>query len=132
MIARCITIVLCICLTAHTLTPFSDHPEFATFSRLVEHFQEHQEHEHISFLQFLLLHYSPFSHHSSSTEHHSLPFHSPITSLHSTLHSCLAAIAASEALALQGNITQTPLPALSRFYLYLFYAAIFQPPKNCC
>ena len=127
---RFASILLCLCLSANTLAPFSDGTEIERFSRLVEHFQEHQQRETISFVNFLFLHYSPFSKHlaSSTDEHHSLPFHAPLSSAHSAISSYFPVIA-SCTLIIAVQTFQTFLPVAPRSHAFLLYTSIFQPPK---
>lgn len=130
MLHRFASIVLCLCLSANTLAPFSDGTEIERFSRLVEHFQEHQQVEAISFVNFLLLHYSPFSKHSASSgnDHHSLPFHAPLSSAHSAFSSYFPVIV-SCTLVTPVQTFQKFLPISPRSHVFLLYTSIFQPPK---
>jgi len=128
MLHRFTSILLVVCLSASTLAPFSDGTEIERFSRLIEHFQEHQQREEISFVNFLLLHYSPFSEHSSSNDHHSLPFHSPLTSAHNST-TIYVPVLAGCIITTPLQTFQTFLPALPRSHAFLLYTSIFQPPK---
>jgi hypothetical protein len=128
MMYRFASIFLCLCLSFQTLTPFSDSSEIGALAHLLEHFQEHQEHDHISFISFLLLHYSPFSEHSSSDEHRSLPLHSPLTSVHHAVNIFLpfGNDFTINTLA-ESNRSLVPLTLCS--HTFLLYVSIFQPPK---
>lgn len=129
MMYRIASIFLCLCFSFQTLTPFSDSSESGALSHLLAHFQEHQQLEHTSFISFLLLHYSPFSKHSSSNEHRSLPLHTPLSSACCSVAMFLAASTYSFfVVSLQSS--QRYLPSSVCAHIFFFYSSIFQPPKH--
>ena len=129
MTYRIASIFLCLCLIFQTLTPFSESTEIGKFSHLLEHFQEHQQHEHINFITFLFLHYSPFSEHSSSNDHHhSLPFHSPLTSVHHAA-SVFPPFVSNCIICAPVESRRSLVSRTFCLYTFLWYTSIFQPPK---
>ncbi len=130
MLHRFASILLCVCLSANSFIPLSDNAEIGRLRHLVEHFQEHQQAEAISFIDFLLKHYSPFSKHStsSSNDHHSLPFHAPLSTGHSAASPYLHVVA-NHTLFLPVQTLQKFRPLPNKCQTFLLYTSIFQPPK---
>jgi hypothetical protein len=122
---------LCAALLAVLLTTSAVMPllnDKHAVSALAEHYREHAEQDHISFFEFLLVHYNPASPHNQhqnahSKQHHGLPLH------------CAHCVFAVALLPTVGNSTFAALSAqaLAPFDPYysfpILYASIFQPPK---
>jgi hypothetical protein len=124
---RSLAILLSALLLLQALAPFADTAELGRLSSLVEHYREHCKEESISFAQFLSLHYSPDSEHSSSGDHPSLPLHSSIFSAHAPQPFFAAAAPALARAAL--GVVRILAPRSVETYAFLLCVSIFQPPK---
>jgi hypothetical protein len=122
---------LCAALLAVLLTTSAVMPllnDRHAVSALAEHYREHAERDHISFFEFLLVHYNPASPHNQhqdahSKQHHGLPLH------------CANYLSAVAVLPIIGNPTFAALSARAlapydpRYSFPILYFSIFQPPK---
>ncbi len=127
-----VAIILSVWFCVGALLPQSDMAEAGKIASLIQHFREHQREQHITFFDFLVLHYSPSSQHSQSSEHHNQHHSLP-------LHSCSFAAIAATMLAMPQLLSMAAVRALQaqtpKFlahtpcYAFIFYTSIFQPPK---
>jgi hypothetical protein len=109
--------------------PAMSNEESLEVRRLIEHFQEHQAQDHSTWWSFLLDHYSPFSSHTSSsehsTEHSGLPLH--CQHLHSA--SFVALPVSAECITCCSSLSVRLIYPSTTHNLSIVYTSIFQPPK---
>lgn len=104
-----------------------DGDQFVKLPYLFAHFTEHHNNDNLSFIEFLVIHYSNHQHASQSKEHNKLPFKDHQNCIH--IHYYTDKVQKVEIIKFYAVLSSYPITYCS-LYAHHNYSSVWHPPED--